>query len=610
MRKISTTNSFIITILAFILLSPAVFGQANQCPGCLINAGCTITPAHPTLCPAVAPDGNQGQYYDNDLNFYMPAQYNDSATGLDVTLNQITIVNVTIPLGLYWTTSSANNIFYPTANPPTTEHGCVKLCGTPIAAGNFMIVVNVIANVNTIAGNSNQNSSFNVPITIIAATGGNSGFTFSPTTGCGTVDATFHGIITLPPHPATYNWTFGNGDTSTLMNPPVEHYSNPGSYQVVLQTQLLDYVLTDATFNATDDAWCGDVEEPYLFGCSGAPDLYFVLTMGSNVVTSTSGVDNTTQTWSGLGIVITNPLFTMNFWDEDVISANDDLGSFAYNVTGTGTFNFQTPHGNGSITIGTQVNSTFNDTDTVIVYPNPPVPIVSVFPNDSVCASDSITLTASSGPMYQWYRDTTAIVAANDSFYVTHLTGDYWVKVTDNNGCVSNSLPIHVTFIPMPLLPSMWITGDTLHNNSTGVALQWYFNWVPIPGATTNTYIYTQTGTYSISATNSFGCMTMSDSLQLIHSGAGISDLGEVRNYSVFPNPSNGTFNISFDVPIQSNLSISVKDVLGRELYHRDAGYFAGHYASSLELTGVGRGVYMMEVMVGKSKFGKRIVIE
>ena len=65
-----------------------------------------------------------------------------------------------------------------------------------------------------------------------------------------------------------------------------------------------------------------------LFGiCTGSPDILFNLFNGSGlqVYTSSVGSNSTSNSWSGLSIVVDNPPYSFTFWDEDNISQNDNL---------------------------------------------------------------------------------------------------------------------------------------------------------------------------------------------------------------------------------------------------------------------------------------------
>ena len=65
-----------------------------------------------------------------------------------------------------------------------------------------------------------------------------------------------------------------------------------------------------------------------LFGiCTGSPDIFFNLFNGSGlqVYTSSVGSNSTSNSWSGLSIVVDNPPYSFTFWDEDCAKASDML---------------------------------------------------------------------------------------------------------------------------------------------------------------------------------------------------------------------------------------------------------------------------------------------
>jgi len=251
-------------LLTMLVFCAAANMALAQCPNCTISTLCSSNPAQPTICPAVMPDGVAMQAYSQDVAFYLPHNFNDQGTGYNVDLTQLDVLNVVgLPFGLsFQTNTSPTNIYYPTSNPPTSEYGCAKICGTPVMAGNYTITVFVLAHVNvTSLGGLAQtsNTSFNLPITIQPAAASNNGFTISNPLGCAPLTTSFtanrHSNGNTHYH---YNWNFGNGNLSIQENPPSQTYNTPGVYPISLQTQIdtLPYYFSSFTINAAPD--CND----------------------------------------------------------------------------------------------------------------------------------------------------------------------------------------------------------------------------------------------------------------------------------------------------------------------------------------------------------------
>ncbi|MCX6230315.1 MAG: PKD domain-containing protein [Bacteroidetes bacterium] len=77
---------------------------------------------------------------------------------------------------------------------------------------------------------------------------------------------------------------------------------------------------------------------------------------------------------------------------------------------------------------------------------------VNPLPNCTISASDTIfcpggfvTLSACNGmSSYQWYKDGNPISGANNSTYNVNKIGEYWVEVTNGNGCSNTSNHIYI----------------------------------------------------------------------------------------------------------------------------------------------------------------------
>jgi PKD repeat protein len=516
----SLINWSIVTMLAFIL----GMSTANaQCPGCVIDATCGVglNPVAPALCPATMPNGIQGQPYDQNLTFFMPRDFTDAESGQAVTLNSITVTQITgMPQGLSFECNNPG-CAYTVTNDPLTQRGCVKICGTPLVPGNYNVLVAVVANVNTPIGVINQPSGFAIPLTIEPAAGGNCCFSYNPPSNCGPMDVTYGALFNFEPlQPTTYDWDFGNGNTSTDQNPPVQSYNTPGDYYPALTTTVYNYVVTDVTFTATGANWCGDVEEISLFGvCQGAPDPLFTFSNGNQTSTSSVVSNNLNATWSGLDLVLENNVFTLQFFDDDGTSQDDNLGIISQNVTAPGTFNFNTyvnnaQEGFGTVTVALVVDTVYETSDTVSVYPVPAVPQLVFTPAQAVCTGDSILVSGPVGPyQYQWYRSTSF---ESDSVAIWVNQTDYYsLRIIDTTYfCQSVSDSFLVQVLPFPNPPVVTYNSATgeleITNNTEEHMVTWFEDNVLIDGANGNSLAVNTSGPFTATLTNAGGCFATS----------------------------------------------------------------------------------------------------
>jgi PKD repeat protein len=595
--------------VTLLMLFAIQFSKA-QCPGCVIDQGCTISPPAPALCPAVLPDGLLNTPYDENVTFYMPAQFTTS--GVNVTLNQITVSGITgMPQGLNWQTSaSPSNIFYPASNPPVTERGCVKICGTPTVFGQFNIIVSVVAEVTTPFGNITQNETFSLPININSPPGANASFSYNPSFGCSPLDVTFEGLIVANGlEQVTYNWNFNNGNTSNLQIPPMQTYAVPDTYFVSLTTKKFAYRLSQVSVTTTGTNWCGDVEEPNFpfIGCTSSPDIYFELT--NNGATQTSGTidDQNSPNFTGLTYILTAPLISLQFYDEDLISGNDNLGVYLFSVTNPGTFNISNSELTGTMTIDTVFSQQFTDIDTVIVYPVPTIPLINTSGAVSFCQGDSVTLSvAANNSTFQWYlNDTTLLIGDVQPDLTIVNSGAYSVVETNEFGCSRNSANQQVTVFPIPASPNLFVNGGSINSSAAG-NIQWFFNGDSIPGATQPNLLYADSGLYTIVVTNTDGCIN-SSSLQ-ITTPSGIYQINRSEVFLVYPNPASDVLYIKGNSRSLEAINILITDISGAVVYHEQQ-VLTNNQAKVVNISELSNGVYFISLLSNTSRQTQKISV-
>ena len=82
-----------------------------------------------------------------------------------------------------------------------------------------------------------------------------------------------------------------------------------------------------------------------------------------------------------------------------------------------------------------------------------------------------------------------------------------------------------------------------------------------------------------------------------------------VRDLDVYPNPSMGMFNVSFELPTEGPTLIRVFNAQGREIYEYDLGNFGGRFDDTIDLSQNGTGAYFLVVTQGAQTLTKKIVL-
>lgn len=83
----------------------------------------------------------------------------------------------------------------------------------------------------------------------------------------------------------------------------------------------------------------------------------------------------------------------------------------------------------------------------------------------------------------------------------------------------------------------------------------------------------------------------------------------KLDEFNFYPNPSNGTFQLKFQGK-QRATSVRVTDINGKEMYAENLQDFGGSYDKEINLSGLKKGIYLLQVVQGTKAVNKKIVIE
>lgn len=173
-----------------------------------------------------------------------------------------------------------------------------------------------------------------------------------------------------------------------------------------------------------------------------------------------------------------------------------------------------------------------------------PPPQVEASPSDStVCAGDSVLLTASGGVENFWYNSRGALVYLGDTFLLQPQNEEeLTVYGESRHGCL-NATVTRLEILPTPPQPDISQHGLNLSTTASG-NLQWYRNSVVLAGATGNSYTATGNGTYQVASIGGNGCRSFSEPIEV--TGASVQQLPP-QQLVVRPNPA--TEYVEFQLP-------------------------------------------------------------
>lgn len=83
---------------------------------------------------------------------------------------------------------------------------------------------------------------------------------------------------------------------------------------------------------------------------------------------------------------------------------------------------------------------------------------------------------------------------------------------------------------------------------------------------------------------------------------------GVYGSFLIYPNPSDGQISVLFQLDGEQDVSVNAYNILGARVYNKDYGKLNGRVTKDLQLN-VSRGMYMIEVQIGKERITEKLII-
>ncbi len=585
-------------ILAFILTFTA--GKAQ----CVIDYNYFPVGANYGLDPDTLPDAYIGQFYDQDMTFFLPLDTNIS--GVNVTFEDYHITSISLPLGLTWECNNASSSCH--YDPTVSQYGCVKISGNALMPGYYDVEVNLVATHSLSALTGTENISFTLPFNVIPDTSSstNAGFAMTNANGCFPVTVSFTNNNTGM---LSYYWNFGNGSSSTMAQPAAQIYNQPGDY-------IVEYfaVQTNATFFLESiEVVSGSCADGGLYG---DPDFFYTVSTPSGILEEVTSGNYITQNFpltinSFSPLELTGQSVSISLYDNDDIPffpSTEDCGSFTFTpVQQAGTFSVNGGGLSLNYTVMEVPANIISSSDTIHVYdyPTPANLTYDTLNNIIFTYSDTIAM--------QWYYYNSPIPAATDTFLNPTVSGLYSLLLVNDYGCGSSSSQISVVICDsnyQPLIDdngsTAWMLDSALYSN-----LQWYsVSTGIINGANQSFFPATESGEYYIVATDTFGCQYSSESV-LLSPFVSINEIAHENLVTVGPNPLVNTtsLNIYLKNIEFSNTIFILRDIYGRKLASKMVkDKFSFYQLSFEEFSNLSNGVYYLDIIFNKIRIRKKLV--
>ncbi len=246
--------------------------------------------------------------------------------------------------------------------------------------------------------------------------------------------------------------------------------------------------------------------------------------------------------------------------------------------------------------------------DTIIVS-TISAPTVSAGANVNICTGQNTTLTATGALTYVWSTG-----ATTPSITVSPTTNTtYYVTGYNASGCSSSDV---VTVNVLPLSNAQFTetvigaTGVFTNQSTNAVTYSWNFGDASPANNTANpSHVYSINGTYTVTLTVTGPCGSDTYTMVITISQVGLQDNDLSSTLSLFPNPNDGNFTLSFDFTKTKDVTIQVLDVSGRIVFV-DQENNVMSYNKQIGLDNAESGMYFVRIMTTEGVVIQKVMIQ
>jgi hypothetical protein len=486
-----------------------------------------------------------------------------ASTNVEVCEGESVTLNASGADVYFWTNMIENNVaFVPTISTTYTVTGFTGICSSQPIDVFVLVTPNPVL---TIVSSSNEVCE-GEPVVLTAA--GATSISWS--------HGVENGISFVPTETMTYSVS-GSTNSCPASAQTVEVVVNPIPVVTVLASALSvcenEEVMLTAS-GADSYSWTNNIQNGIAF--IPTETATYTVTGFSSVCSSESVEIEISVTPTPILDLQTSSLvicegeeISLTATGADVISWNNDVengiaftpsASSSYQVIGST---------NGCESSPVNVDVTVNEIPVITINPTAIAP---------VCEGTEVVLTASGANTYTWTNG-----VQNGVGFVPTETEIYTVSGTTNN-CSSDEISIEVVVNALPQATVVFDEQTSTLSTGTFDSYQWYLNGTAISGATNQTLVISENGSYSV-VVSSNSCENESNTV-VVNSLSLDNFISNAFSMQVYPNPSTGIFTIE----VSSQTTISIVDALGKVIseYELNTG------KNTIDLSNVQVGMYFI----------------
>jgi photosystem II stability/assembly factor-like uncharacterized protein len=412
------------------------------------------------------------------------------------------------------------------------------------------------------------------------------------------------------------NWsTQVSGVTQDLIN--IRFLNADTGYCVSSSSTFLNGIVLKTTDGGLN--WTSVYTNTYgLLGLAVVDETIFAGGGYETIVKSDDGGSTWTQLNSNPSVA--NHFRSASFLNPDTGYVVGDSGKIFYTKNGGVNWTNQAINASGVLSVFTINEDTAyacGALGNILRYVRPcyPDPATAIIGSVTVCANDTEIYYVNAVPNTDYYNwqvplSSTILSGQGDTLIVLQLgSTPGMLSVLDSNLCGNSAMTaINLNVQAAPAVPVVTQSFNVL-NSGSPVGNQWFLNGVAISGATSQTYVANQNGTYTVSVSFANGCSR--SSLPFIVMNAGVPEVKDQFQFSIVPNPVNQLTYISFEITNPAMVTIEAFNLIGSRVSTIiDHEKMQGFIKQNFNCSNWSSGTYFIKAQIGEDVVYKKLVKE
>ncbi|MCX6301505.1 MAG: FG-GAP-like repeat-containing protein [Bacteroidia bacterium] len=395
----------------------------------------------------------------------------------------------------------------------------------------------------------------------------------------------------------TWEWDFGDGQSSTIQQPAAHGFLNAGDYSIKLKA-VADNGCADSTKKTVT------VGSYPIAAITTSSSLTFC--EGDSIVLSVGNNSNYFYQWLIEGTGITNG------------------DSSSYVAKSSGKYSVEVVNLKGNCkTTSSEVTVTAKDT------PYKPVLASPDYQQGRCPGVDPVRLSADqsvTGYHYLWYKDGQPRLNDTLSYLDLYEKGLYRLEA-NLKGCKAESGIFTIDFPDAPVKPLLYVRGPVVwymaSSNNNADYYRWYRNNELITGANRFIYVANKTlGTYKVAIGNESECFTFSDEIAIPISKSEMTnfyipkeylvgeDIDLFESLKIYPNPTPGVFTIDMNNDVFGELSVDILSEQGKDILNIKFDKTTEHFSREIDMSGQPEGLYILNLFIDKYFATRKVIVE